>query len=104
MVRVVALFMAVTLFLASPAFAQSFKSTPSQAQPLAARIDLSAKAAGIDTMIVASDAARKPAAAAATAPRTQVKKSFWKTPWPYVIGISIIAIVAIAYNGDGGGY
>ena len=103
MVRVVALFVAVTLFLASPAFAQSFKSTSSHAQPPSARIDLSARAAGIDTMAAAPDAVKKPAATAA-APRTQIKKSFWKTPWPYVIGVAVIAIVAIAYSGDGGGY
>ena len=103
MVRVVALFVAVTLFLASPAFAQSFKSTSSHAQPQAARIDLSAKAAGIDAMVIASHDVKKSAAPAAGTP-AQVKKSFWKTPWPYVIGVSIIAIVAIAYSGDGGGY
>lgn len=103
MVRVVALFVAVTLFLASPAFAQSFKNAPLQAQAKAARIDLSAKAAGIDTMVTSSDAVTKPAAAKAGT-SSQVKKSFWKTPWPYIIGVSVIAIVAIAYSGDGGGY
>ena len=103
MVRVVALFVAVTLVLASPAFAQSFKTTSSHAQPAAARIDLSAKAAGIDTMVTASDAVTKPVAAKAGTP-AQVKKSFWKSPWPYIIGVSVIAIVAIAYSGDGGGY
>jgi hypothetical protein len=104
MVRVVALFVAVTLFLASPAFAQSFKSTSSHAQPPSARIDLSAKAAGIDTMATAPDAVKKPAAASAAGTRAQIKKSFWKTPWPYVIGVAVIAIVAIAYSGDGSGY
>jgi len=104
MVRVVALFVAVTLVLASPAFAQSFKSTSSQARPASVRIDLSAKAAGIDEMAAAPDAVKKPAAAEASATRTQIKKSFWKSPWPYIIGISVIAIVAIAYSGDGGGY
>jgi len=104
MVRVVALFVAVTLFLASPAFAQSFNSTSSHAQPPSARIDLSARAAGIDTMAAAPHEVTKAAVAAAAAPRTQVKKSFWKTPWPYIIGVSVIAIVAIAYSGDGSGY
>jgi len=104
MVRVVALFVAVTLFVASPAFAQSFKSTSSHAQPPSVRIDLSARAAGIDTMAAAPDAIKKPAATAAAGTRTQIKKSFWKTPWPYVIGVAVIAIVAIAYSGDGNGY
>jgi len=104
MVRVVALFVAVTLVLASPAFAQSFKSTSSHAQPPSARIDLSARAAGIDTMAAAPDAVTKATVAAAAGTRTQIKKSFWKSPWPYIIGISVIAIVAIAYSGDGNGY
>ena len=104
MVRVVALFVAVTLFLASPAFAQSFKSTSSHTQPPSARIDLSARAAGIDAMTAAPDAVKKAAVAPAAAPRTQIKKSFWKTPWPYIIGVAVIAIVAVAYSGDGDGY
>ena len=104
MVRAVALFVAVTLFLASPAFAQSFKSTPSASQQASPRIDLSAKAAGIETMAAAPDTMKKPAAANATAARSQIKKSFWRSPWPYVIGVAVIAIVAIAYSGDGGGY
>lgn len=103
MVRVVALFVAVSLFSASPAFAQSFKSASSHTQRAAVTIDLSAKAAGIDIMVTASHAATKPAAAKAGT-STQVKKSFWKTPLPYIIGVSIIAIVAIAYSGDGDGY
>jgi hypothetical protein len=104
MVRVVALFVAVTLVFASPALAQSFKSTSSHAQPPATRIDLSARAAGIDTMAAAPHTITKRAVTAAAGTPTQVKKSFWKTPWPYVIGVAVIAIVAIAYSGDGGGY
>ena len=104
MVRVIALFVAVTICMASPAFAQSFKSPAAQSQPASPRIDLSAKAAGIDRMAAAPDNMMKPAAAAAGTTRTQIKKSFWKSPWPYIIGVSVIAIVAIAYSGDGGGY
>ena len=43
--------------------------------------------------------------AAAPVP-AQAKKSFFKTPWPYVIiAVVVVAVVAIAANGgSGGGY
>jgi hypothetical protein len=47
------------------------------------------------------------AAVPARAPQgTTTKKSFWKTPWPYVIigGAAAIAGIVIATSGNGDGY
>jgi len=104
MVRVVALFMAVMLLAASPAFAQSFKSRSSHAQPPAVRIDLSAKAAGIGTMAAAPRPATKPAVTAAAATRMQTKRSFFKSPWLYAAIVGVIIVVAVAYSDEGDAY
>ena len=105
MVRVVALFVAATLAVASPAFAQSFTTRPSShVQPPAVRIDLSAKAAGIDTMAAAPRSVKKPAVAAAAATRVQTKRSFWKSPWLYAAVVGVIIVVAVAYSDEGDAY
>jgi hypothetical protein len=104
MVRVVALFVAATLAVASPAFAQSFTTRPSShAQPPVVRIDLSARAAGIDAMASAPRSVKKPAVAAAGT-RTQVKRSFWKSPWLYAAVVGVIIVVAVAYSDEGDAY
>jgi hypothetical protein len=104
MVRVVALFVAVTLFLASPAFAQSFASTSSPGRAATVRIDLSAKAAGIDTMAAAPRPVKRPAAADAAATRKQTKGAFWKSPWLYAAIVGVIIVVAVAYSDEGDAY
>ena len=48
-----------------------------------------------------------PALAAAPAARAKASggKSFWKTPWPYVIGVGVVVSVVVAkHNGGLGGY
>jgi hypothetical protein len=105
MVRVVALFVAVMFLLASPAFAQSFKSTSTQTQPPAVKLNLSAKAAGIDAIAAAAvrDAGKLAPRPASSMP-SAAKRSFWKGPWPYVmIGAAVAIGLAIAYSGDGSG-
>jgi hypothetical protein len=107
MVRVVALFVTVMFALSSPAFAQSFKSTSPQTQPSAVKLNLSARAAGLDTIAAAAVRdAGKHELRPATATPSAGKKSFWKGPWPYVlIGAAVAVGLAIAYSGgSGGGY
>jgi hypothetical protein len=68
----------------------------------ARRPDFSPKAAGI------SLAAMKKPDAIAPIPKQNGKKSFWKSPWPYVIAGAVIAGVIIATKGyddsPSGGY
>lgn len=65
--------------------------------------DFSPKAAGITL-----DAAKKPDVIAPIAKQNGGKKSFWKSPWPYVIAGAVIAGVIIATKGyddsPSGGY
>jgi hypothetical protein len=70
------------------------------------RFDFSAKAAGIEAMVKADSARPSLAAVPARAPQANTtKKSFWKTPWPYVIAAGVVvAGVLIATSGDGNGY
>lgn len=109
---IAALSAAALALAATPAFAQSFAPAPaSRDAGNGARVDLSARAAGLDKMIekdartsTNGDAAR--AADEKKAPQS-TKRSFWKTPWPYVIAGAIIVIAVVASNGGvggGGGY
>jgi hypothetical protein len=112
MTRVLALALAATIVFGSPAFAQS---TPAPARPAAARpaavtpppsarADFSARAAGIEKLAAARpqpDTARADAAAQNAQP-DPARRSFWKTPWPYVIIAGVVAGVLIA-GGDGDG-
>ena len=68
------------------------------------RFDFSAKAAGISEMVAMVKPS--PAPVLARAQQTNpTKKSFWKSPWPYVIIGGAIAVGAIiAMSGDGSGY
>jgi hypothetical protein len=71
------------------------------------RFDFSARAAGIEALVKADQARPLLAAVPARAPQgTTTKKSFWKTPWPYVIigGAAAIAGIVIATSGNGDGY
>ena len=108
MVRVIALAVAITLFTATPGFAQSFSSSPGSTRPVPTqKLDLSAKAAGLEKITPAA----APAAVALPAPASrtpQTKRSSWKSPWPYaIIGAALVAGLYIAYrdsDGLGGGY
>ena len=109
MVRIVVLTVAITLISASPGFAQSFSDSSGRTRPVPSqRLDLSAKAAGLDKNIpaAASSSTVLPAVPAPRAPQT--KRSVWKSPWPYaVIGAALVAGLYIAYrdsDGIGGGY
>lgn len=69
----------------------------------APRPDFSPKAAGITLAAVMKSPATAP-----IAKQNGAKKSFWKTPWPYVIAGAVIAGVVIATKGyddsSSGGY
>ena len=59
--------------------------------------DFSAKAAGIAAMVKSAPMPPRQA--------NPTKKSFWKTPWPYlIIGGAVAAGVIIASKSDGGVY
>jgi hypothetical protein len=55
--------------------------------------------ASIEKAVAKSIAKTSPA----FAPAPQAKKSFWKTPWPYVIIAGVAAVVLIKGIGVGGG-
>jgi len=96
------------LVVATPALAQPARaigaaavsaSMPSPKPAAASRIDVSPQAAGIDR-IVAADLREVPAHGRVPAPEVQIPpparpgpRSFWKTPWPYVIiGIGTVVV------------
>ena len=84
----------VVVFALSFGATRAFAAGEPDSKP---KFDFSARAAGIEAMV---KSAPMPARQATT-----TKKSFWKTPWPYVIaGGAIIAGVLIAKGGDGNGY
>jgi hypothetical protein len=109
MTRVVLFVVLVTWFAASPVFAEGPDSTsprlPVAGAAVAIKYDFSAKAAGIGLMVPAPPRqdlrrAAVPAPLQATQP-----KSFWRTPWPYLIGAGVVtALVVISRNKDGGLY
>jgi hypothetical protein len=70
------------------------------------KFDFSARAAGIEALVKADVGRPSLATSLARAPQaTSTKKSFWKTPWPYVIaGGLVVAGVLIGKSGDGNGY
>lgn len=114
MKKVLALVTVVSLLIPSAAFA-----SPSDESSKTTTPTLNLKAQGIQA---AADharltAAEKPArdvAAASSTPTTPTpaqngKKSFWKTPWPYVIIGAVAVVVVVAAkggygNGEGSGY
>jgi hypothetical protein len=99
----------VTWIAASPAFAGGPDSTSPGSRlagaPVAIKYDFSAKAAGIDLMVPTPTRQDLRRAAAPAPLQATQPTSFWKTPWPYVIGGGVvIALVLISKNKDGGLY
>ena len=89
-------------------FALSFGATRARAaaEPDSKpKFDFSARAAGIEAMVKADVARPSLAVVPARAPQaTTTKKSFWKSPWPYLITAGVVvAGVLIATSGDGNG-
>ena len=76
--------------------------------PAPRKYDFTAKAAGLDR--IGQDQARgvltRESLGARSAPQGSTqKKSFWKTPWPYLIGAgAIVAVVVVSRSKDGGLY
>ena len=114
MQRIVAVFvgsMFLVTVLAAPALAADRPDTPSPAPAAASsavvKYDFSAKAAGLDriapepTTPTSGRAIKAPAATAARSPQS-TGKSFWKTPWPWVIAAAAVVIVVVAANKEGG--
>jgi hypothetical protein len=116
MKRVIAFVLLIMLVVTAPAFAADGDSSgapPALARAVAAKHDFSAGAAGISRL--AQETARKNdvARAVAVSPPAPTPapaqasggKSFWGTPWPYVIaGGAILAIIVVAKNSEGGIY
>ena len=111
MKRVVIGALLLSLLGVSPAFAAgsgtSFSSGPS-ASTKTVTFNSLVKSAGLDRIVADQSRAmaRRSLFAGSLAPvrASQQKKSFWKTPWPYVIAGGVIAAgLIIAYSGDGSG-
>jgi hypothetical protein len=108
MKRLVLFVVLVTCLAATPAFAagpdaKSPAPVP-PAAPATIKYDFSARSAGIVEM--AQTSKRPDLRRAAPAP-VQVTggKSFWKTPWPYVIGGGVVVmLVVISQTKEGGLY
>lgn len=113
MKKVLALVTVVSLLIPSAAFANPSDESSKTTTPT-----LNLKAQGIQAaadharLTAAEKPARDVAVASSTpapASRQNGKKSFWKTPWPYVIiGAAVVVGVLIASggygDGDGSGY
>jgi len=94
MKRTVALTVALSFVTATSAFAQG------RAQ---ARVDFSAKAAGITAVAPVPAKTVELRRNAAQPPKSA--KSFFKTPWPYVIiGAVIAGVIVATQDSSGGGY
>jgi hypothetical protein len=96
----------IVVFSLSLGVAPAFAAAEPDSQ---AKFDFSAKAAGIEALVKAEKAdLSRPSRALVPARARQAnptKKSFWKSPWPYVIAAGVvIAGVLIATSGDGSGY
>ena len=109
--RILVIALVLSLLGVTPAFAAGpgtlFSSGPS-ASTKTVTFNSLVKSAGLDRIVVDQSraAARRDLfAASAASPRaSKQKKSFWKTPWPYVIAGGVIAAgLIIAYSGDGSG-
>jgi hypothetical protein len=77
-------------------------------EPPTRRPDFSAAAAGIPDLVRADVARARRAHPAPVTPQPAppAKRSFWKTPWPYVIaaGVAGAVIYVVARDKDGSGY
>jgi hypothetical protein len=104
--RVISAAVVTLLLFASPGFAQSVRTErPAAPSRQAVRPDFSSTAAGIDRMAaIAPRDAAKPAARRSGTAQSSGGRSFWKTPWPYVIIGGVAAIVIIASNSEDGLY
>lgn len=107
MKKVLALVTVVSLLIPSAAFASSSDESSKTTTPT-----LNLKAQGIQAaadharLTAADRPARDVAVSSTPAPasRQNGKKSFWKTPWPYVIiGAAVVVGVLIASGGYGDG-
>ena len=108
MKRTLGIVLVVSILGATPAFAAGPDPSPSSAAaPKSLTFNSLVKSAGLDQIVAdqSKSMARRDLFATTVAPRAaKQKKSFWKTPWPYVIAGGVIAAgLIIAYSGDGSG-
>ncbi|HUF47246.1 MAG TPA: hypothetical protein VMM93_05460 [Vicinamibacterales bacterium] len=103
MKRVFALATAALLFATAPALAQtaSDRAHNRVAPAAASRVDFSPRAAGIDAMAAAPER-KADKRETRTAQNTQ-GRSFWKTPWPYVIIAGVVTAGVLIAGGAGDG-
>jgi len=113
MKREVSTLVAILFFVPSSGLAQSNGSL-AEAKPVKTieRLDFSAAAAGVGR-IAAEEVGRTPRVRRAPsgerrAPDSQApSRSFWRSPWPWVIGGGVIVVAVVANkskSSDGSGY
>jgi len=106
----VVLFVVLVMWLAvTPAFAAGPEAkSPAPVPPAAPatiKYDFSARSAGIVEMAQTSKRPDLRRAAPAALVQATGNKSFWKTPWPYVIGGGVVVmLVVISQTKEGGLY
>lgn len=111
MKRILVVALVLSLLGVTPAFAAGPGASVPAGSAKAVTFKSLVKSAGIDQIVAEQSRtmARRDMFATNIAPpraarAAQQKKSFWKTPWPYVIAGGAIAIgLIIAYSGDGSG-
>lgn len=104
MKRVIALAMVLVFAVAVAAQAQEPQSpTNAPAAPAAGKIGNIFSKASIDRAVVADKTLAVAPDPAPPVPKEH--KSFFKTPWPYVIAGAVVAgvVVAVNHNGSGNG-
>ncbi len=105
MKRLICTLAGVLFFLPSSALAQSTGNPVTADRSTTERPDFSAAAAGVELMAAADvrptpDAIRTPNAES-RAPRQNSSRSFWRSPWPWVIGGGAVVVVLVASRSKG---
>ena len=111
MKRVLALVTVLSLLIPSVAIASpadESSKTPTLASTLKAQ-GMQAAAEHARLTAAATPARDRTAAPSTPAPAQNGRRSFWKTPWPYVIIGAVVVVAVIAAkggygNGEGSGY
>jgi hypothetical protein len=110
MKRILTAALVLSLLGVTPAFAAGPGASSPSASAKTVTVDSLVKSAGLDQIVADQSrtmARRDLFAASIAAPRApQQKKSFWKTPWPYVIigGVVAAGVIIATSGGSGSGY
>ena len=107
MKRTLGIALVVSILGATPAFAAGPDPAPVTSKTVT--LGSLVKSADLDRIVAdqSKAMARRDLFAASVAPRAPMqKKSFWKTPWPYVIigGVVAAGVIIATSGGSGSGY